>query len=214
MIQKRLSVLLLFALTVGFLVTVHAADPLGVQNGVQQLQDTQESINEIRYNYLAEGWKDLLLQKPFFANLNDFFTKINPLFAIVFARDWSFSLATLFACLLWIFTFISLTMDFSAWFKNVGYQFLFSLLGTVLIAHIQIYNALAAGAVKLVFYRQSFAWSIASLFITIMLMVMYLYINKIISKRLKQARELRKKKDNETRLKVLEEFNRNMGEGL
>ena len=173
----------------------------------EQIQHGKDFVEEQKYNFLATQWKDFFLRNKFIAPVNVFFEKINIVFVILFARDWSFSLEMLFVFMLWLFTLLSLGSYARAFLIKVGWQrFLFSLGGTIILAQARIFNYISKGAIKVIFYKSSTGWNIVMFILLMFAIYVYFAINKMVSKSIKAKKEQQKKALMEKRTESLEKF--------
>lgn len=198
--MKKGVFLLLFCLSL--LALVHAESPL--EGTVDDYTAFAENISAARTSYLGEAWKEVLFKNPAVMRLNSLFMSIDTLILVLFARHYSFSLEMLFAFILWLFTLLSVRKYLL--FSNPWYNFLTSLGIVIILAHLQIFNYVAAALVKLVFYRTSTGWTIAGLLIVGLLFLIYFYLNSIIARTIKKAREKEERSDLKSKVGAQEEF--------
>lgn len=205
---KRLSLLAFAFLVLGLFVpaSVYAGD---LQNQVQGLEQaaeqTQELIDQERLNYLGEEWAGLFLNNKFIQPFHVFFGKINWFFLVMFAKDYSFSLEMLLAFMFWLFTLFSLPGYFF-FIGQPSLRSLAALVGTVLLAHLSIFNYLSVVAVKLMFYKPTWYWSLVTFVFIVIVLMFYLYLNRAFGRALKYQKLLNKRKEIENRVTVLEAY--------
>lgn len=182
----------------------------------ENLEETREQIDEIKYNFLGEKWKEIFLKNSFVSNLDNFFNNVNFLFIALFARDWSLSFDMFFVFLMWLFTLLSL-QNYLVWFKwlfflkenwqvNLG-----ALAFTIMLAHIQLFNSLSVVARKIILYRSSMVWAVASTIIIIMAAFFYLLINRYFGNKIKKIKEEQEKSELKTQVKANKEFIEEVG---
>lgn len=208
--------LLLSVFIIGLLIFsfahVRAEDVTGlegqIENASKTINNIEENISKIKYDYLSGQWKEVFLKNKTIASINSFFTDINIIFVILFGRSWSLSLEMLFSFMLWLFTLLSLTSY--AYFRNGWYKTIFVIAVTILLAQLQIFNYIALIAVKLMFYRSSASWSLITAIFIFVAIFFYLIINKKIAASLKKTREEKRKLLQEEKTKELEAFNKSL----
>ena len=186
----------------------------GIGEGIESIEDVKDKIDEAKYNFLATQWKEFFLKNKFIAPVNVFFEKINIVFVILFARDWSFGLEMLFVFMIWLFTLFSLASYFRIRFKTGWKVFLLSLGGTMAFAWLRVFNYLAKGAVKIIFYKPSTVWNIVMFILLMVCIFIYLKLNKAYSKKLKDAREKREQNEKTANLENKTGELENFKEGL
>jgi hypothetical protein len=198
----------LFVVLIGFVAPILAQN-ISLDNTIDQIQNNPDKINDINYNYLADEWKAYLLKNPFMAEADTFFTQINWLFVILFARSWSLSLEMGIVFLVWMFTLFSALSYMRV--RTTGWGELgLSLAITILIAYIQVYNVIARLSIKLIFYKTSWVWSLLSSLILFVVLYLYLYFNKMYAKSMLKAREDSKKKDLKAEVEANTEFRKQL----
>ncbi len=215
--MKRSVFVFVFAFLFLFLASlplVLSAPNLTIDNAINQLQDNPDKLQNISYNYLADQWKEILLKNRLVAAFDTAFTQFNWFFAVFFARNWSLSLEFLFAFLLWTFTYLSLQSYVSAWFDKDWAKVAAAFAGTVIVAHLQIYNYLSKSAIRVIFYKSSFVWSLLTFMMVMGLLYLYLYINHRYSKALKNARERRERLEADAEIRASKAFRKEIREGM
>ncbi|MCA9485664.1 MAG: hypothetical protein KC506_02370 [Nanoarchaeota archaeon] len=92
-------------------------------NIVQGVETRQETVEQERWKYLSEQWKELLLKNKFVSVIDGFFRKINFVFVVLFGQSYDLSITLFFVFLLWIFfafNFWKALRDFSPLSSNVA----------------------------------------------------------------------------------------------
>lgn len=205
--NKKIGGLFLLTLVLVGLISAFVSsqgDLGGLKGDAENLSENVEGLRDFvegeKYNYLGEQWKEILLKNKYIARANGNFEKINFLFVILFARDWSFSLEMLFVFMLWLFTYLSIN-SYSVWFNTLfmmreGWQrALASLAATLILAHIQVFNTISRAAVKVMFYRKDAWWNFVAFIVLIVALAAYLFINKYWARKIKKAKEKQEKAD-------------------
>lgn len=127
----------------------------------QKILDAAEKLKEFteedKFEYLGSQWKELLLKRESIAKIDTFLKSINPIFLILLSRSYTFSIELIFVIIIWLITFFSLR-KYIIWFKAGWQKWGVSLLGTLLLAHIQFFNLLASIVFKLIFYKKTTYW--------------------------------------------------------
>lgn len=197
---------LLFILSMGYFAS--AETPVLGGSGekiIDTAQKTQDAIDQGKTQFLGEQWKDFLLRSKVIKAFDTFFTKINILFVILFARSYSFSIELFFALLLWVFVVLSLP-GYLFVIENGNYRNVAAFVLTILLAHLQVFNALSRVIVKLYFYRVSALWSLMIFVLTIVILIVFYRINMTVCRAMRIERERNKRKGVEKRVMVLEAY--------
>ena len=223
----RFSVLFVFSLLlIGFV-------GAQLEDVKEQITDTTESLqNNItkakeftekdKWDFIGSQWKELLLKNKVIAGVDATFTEANVVFVFLFARDYSLSLGMLFVFTFWLFIllilpkfvkFLRIPLIFSPKFFEKGLnRFLFSLGGTIILAHTGLFRSLSEAAERAVRYKISFWWRIA-IFIAIFAgLFLCLKLGDFISKSLQRSREESEKEELKERVERGERFTKNMVE--
>ena len=215
--MNKLTICLLFSLIL--LVFVVSAQLGNVENQIEGAVDSIENnITKIKeftevskWDFIGSKWKEFLLKDKTIAGIDAFFTKINIVFVVLFARDWSISLEMLFVFLLWLFTAISLYGYSNCFLIKSGFQrFLIALGLTIVLAQARLFYFISAGLIKVILYKPSPWWRSMSFILIIVGIVGYFVLNNSISRSLKKAREKRDKELLEEKVKKTEKFQENM----
>jgi len=216
--MKKAGSLIILSLIVGSLLSslsfAAIPDNLPFSNETQYVQ---EIVEQRKWEYLGEAWQELLLKNKFIGRANEVFTKMNPLFVVLFARDYSFSFEMLFVFLLWLFTLLSLiqyrflprVIEKSSNLPN----YLLMITVTTLIAHIQIFNYVSKAMFKFMFYKSSPWWSLITFIFLMVLLVVYLYINRIFGKMFGKSKDDSDKEKTEQKVETQGKFIQGMKEG-
>ncbi len=175
-----------------------------LENVSNTVDKTRDVIDNQKFDSLGAQWQELLLKNRIIGSIDEILTLIDPLFVVLFARHYSFSVTLFFAFLMWLFTLIWATQAARALVRSEFFQPLMGLIFTVLLAHLQIFNKLSEVAFKILFYKSSPLWSFMIFILLIVLLVVYLYAGRILAKYLKQARNLREQRELQQNVKNLE----------
>ena len=194
--------------------SVRADDLENTLTGVgMDAEQAQEFIDSQRYNFIAGEWKGFLLENPFIQKIDAGLRQLNPIFIILFARSYSLSLDMLLVFMMWLFTLLSLP-GYAYFMNQNSLKWLAALITTVIIAHLQVFNYLTGAAIKIIFYRPAWYWSLILFVVCIAMIVGFLYLNKYITGHLRAAREANEKHGFETRVKKIEAYQKGQSRGL
>ncbi|MDO8508691.1 MAG: hypothetical protein Q7S27_03330 [Nanoarchaeota archaeon] len=182
---------------------------IDVKESAEKIRETAGKLKELQEEknaeFLALEWQKFLLGISFFNRLDQFFMKDKFIFNWIFALDYSFSLSVLFSVLIWIFTFIALPSYF-IFLEGNAYKWFAGLAGTIILAHLQLFNYLGALGSRLVFYGHSAIWTSLTSFVVLIFIVMYYLFNLAIASRLKKAKKEGKLNELEHEVKEEKEF--------
>ena len=215
--MKRNFILLLFVSSLFFGIFV-SAQLDGLENQIEGISENLENnvtklkefTEKSKWDFIGSQWKEFLLKNKAIAGVDAFFTKINVVFLVLFARDWSISMGMLFAFLLWLFTLFSLYWYASAYDLKSWKIFLLSICGTIALAHIRLFNVLSVIFEKMMFYKATFLWKMSIFILVIVLINVYLFINKFFSKQIKISREKAKQQSLEDEVNKSKVFRVNL----
>ncbi len=193
MIKKSLIVLFLLALLLLFLVRAQTGLPSQeeLQNDpvVNATQKLQESIEEKKWEYLSEQWKEILLKNKYISGVNDLFRKINFVFLILFGQNYELSLTLFIVFLLWIFFLFIFWNVFSTYAPfSKGVSFVIGLGFVVVLAQIKLLNLFATVIFKIIFFKEGI-WKWISL---ILILFGFLFILGFVQYVLRDARKSKK----------------------
>jgi len=192
----------------------------GIENRIDDTRDNVEgnitAVREFterdRWNFIGSQWKEFLLKNKFIAGVDAFFSKISVVFVILFAKSWELSIEMLFVFMLWLFTVLSL-YGYFFFFKAKGIRWIGSVLGAVALAQAKVFYFISAGMYKLVFLKNGYWWNFLTFIVCIGLIVLYLKINKVISKQLEKTRKKRDEHEKDVEFKEVKAFQKGMIQG-
>lgn len=210
MFAKKVLLLFVFVLFVSPFLFKASAQP-GIPSGIEEEGEKvtnvagriQEFASEEHWEYVGEAWKQRLLEIPAIKKMDEVFTKLNPLFVFLFARDYVLSFALFIAFLIWLFTALSIE-GYLYFIENKSLKALGAFALTIVIAHMQIFNYLSQGALNAMFYRSEWWWSVISAVLILAAIVLYLLVNKIFAKKIRKRKEENEKEETKHRVKKLE----------
>ncbi len=130
-----------------------------VVKGVQQLQNFTDKD---RLDYLSKEWQELLLQNRYISAADSFFKNLNWAFLFLFGRNYELSLALFFAVLMWLATF-SMLPRFFVFLREMWMRYLAAFGGTVILAQLQLFNAVSNLLIRVYFYKFEWWWKVISL---------------------------------------------------
>ena len=213
--NKFYACLILLILSLAFV----SAQLAGVEDQIEGVVDNLENnITKIKgfterdkWDFIGSQWKEFLLKNKVIAGVDAFFTKINIVFVVLFAHDWAISLEMLFIFLLWVFTAISLYGYTNCFLIKSSFQkFFIALALTIVLAQARLFYFISTGLIKVILFKSSPWWKSLTLVVVLGGLVVYLMVNKSISKSLIKAREKRDKELLEEKVKKTEKFQENM----
>lgn len=186
-----------------------------VVRGVNQLRNYSEGFaEEGKWEYLSIAWKEVLLRNAVISKIDSALTKINPLFVVLFARDYALSGTLFLAFLLWLSTAMAIDGYFIAFIENRNYKTIAAFAGTIALAHLQIFNYLSVGLFKVIFYKSGWAWSLISTILVFAAIYVYFYLNRMFAARIKKGQEEARRNRLEGKTKQVEAWQKGAGEGI
>ena len=163
-----------------------------IQEDVAKVQNIVGAVGEIsedeKYEFLKEGWTDWFSKNKVLGPVHRTMEKGSIGFLILFGKHYSLSLELLFSIGLWFATWLFLS-GFLYFFKEGWQKTLGALALTIIMAQMQLFNLAATGLFKIMFYKQSFWWSLISLIVIGGGIFGYNRVGDMISKTLEAARE-------------------------
>ena len=208
-----------FSIGLMFLVSVVSGQLAGVENQIEgAVSNLEKNITKVKefteaskWDFIGSQWKEFLLKNKAIAGVDAFFIKVNIVFVVLFAHDWAISLEMLFVFLLWIFTAISLYGYANCFLIKSGVQgFLIALGLTIVLAQARLFYYISQSLIKIILYKPSPWWKSLIFLCVIISLVVYLFVNKTISKNLIKARGKRDKELLEEKVKKTEKFQENI----
>jgi len=176
----------------------------------EQLEETVGSLSE-KWEYLAREWKNILLGNSVVKAIDSFLQKINIVFVVLFAKDYSMSLALLLIIFFWVFLlfkFNRILRDFTAFPKSIA--IVISLCLVIILAQFKLLEKLASFVILIVFGEKPW-W--LSLLIGLLILMGVVFAGVFISKFGAQiAENRRKRKEQIERIKL--ESGANVGESM
>lgn len=203
--KREVFVFLVLFLVLFVSLSFVAAQDLGdiSDQATKTAENVSETIEDIKVKFLGTEWKEFLLKNKFIKRADKALTKLNPLFFLLFSRNYSLSLEMFFVFLLWLFVLLSVG-SYTSFFEHPGFEkyglsgltkLIAPLAITIILAHIQVFNSITAGIIKVIFYKSSTLWSIAAFVIVITGLIFILFLNKMLGDRLKKFKEDAEKKE-------------------
>lgn len=155
------------------------------------------------WDYLSKEWKTILLGNPIVKEADSFFQQINPVFFILFASDYSFSLKLLLVIILWVFVLFLLYTFFKYYtsFSKIV-SFGMSFLIAIMFAHVKLIE-MPVNALIWFFFGEKPWWIklIIGVIILAILMAVFMFLKKF-GKQIKENRKKRKDELNSLKLEV------------
>jgi len=174
-----------------------------VQNAGEVIQNITKTIEEKKWDYLGDRWKEVLLKNKYASAVDGFLKKIDFVFVVLFGEHYDFSLTLLFVVLLWLYFFLSFALilkNFSTFSAGVSYVLGFAF--AVVSAQIGIYRKIAVLMFKVIFFREGI-WGWIAFFTLIILMFFFYTFLKMIARMIRKKRDESNKKDIEMHEKVI-----------
>lgn len=181
----------------------------GIENASERVEYARDYIEQKRWEYIGEQWKGFFLGNSITRGIDSFFRAINVVFVVLFGHSYSLSLMMLLVFMLWLATFLSLPKYFFFIGSN-GLRWLAALGATVIIAQLQIFNYISAGLYKLILFRTGTGWALGMFALILVLLAIYFALMKWLGRYIERAQEINKKKGLESRLLVLEAYQKGL----
>ena len=219
--MKKGLILVLFALiilgtgvfAISFIYALDYSDASSqIDNAQQQIENVTGQF-ENKWDYLQQEWKTMLLKNKFISSIDSFFTKVNLVFVVLFAENYSLiSLNLWLVIILWIlFAVITMNALKAQMNLDLGIGFLIGVSISIIFAQLKIFHIIVTFVLKIAFapelwYVRLIIW----LFIFVGLFVIY-YVSIILDKYLEKSRKENAEKETSHRQKKLEKFTTEAG---
>lgn len=165
----------------------------------ENIKATLDDAQGQKFELLKEEWTDYAKNSKYLGPVHRFFEKINIVFVVLFARNYEVSVELFFAICLWLATWYGLA-GYLFFFKEGWQRLLGSLGGTIILAQIRLFNLIATALFKIVFYRQSFWWSLVSTILVVLSIIGYGKINSVIGAMIKEMKKKQKEEEQERKV--------------
>lgn len=175
----------LLVLVISFLILskVSAAEISDISDSgiIQDARAGKEFIEEKKWEYLSEQWKELLLNNSMISKADAFLKKIDGVFFVLFGQHYELSLALFFIVLFWIFFFLlygNILFQFSSFGKLTSYAVAFLL--SVITAQLTLYRIMSEFLFKAIFFKEGmWRWIGFALFFVFYIFILA-FLNKIV----------------------------------
>jgi len=163
-------------------------------------------------SYLGQEWSKILRKNPVITGLDNFFTKINFVFKLLFAEDYVANFSLVLIIVLWIFVassvegFIKNQFDF----PRIA-SFIIGFLSAVIVAQIRVYRFIVDFIVRIATAPELWWVRIIIWVIVLVIIGLMFYLQKFISQYSKQRKEVLEKEAGIHRQKKLEKFSKGVG---
>lgn len=170
-----------------------------IQNATER---TREFIEEKKWTYLGEKWKEIFLRSKFIAGLDSFFRNINPVFIILFGQSYDLSLSFYVSVVMWVvflYVFTEMLMAFAP-FKNIT-SFVVGVGITIAVAQIGLIQFVSVLILKFIFYREGvWRWlsPVGVIFVIVLIAVIVKRLNKNKETHVEKEEEMQEDADRET----------------
>lgn len=212
--KKRAVLFLLLILMINLSAFVNSQANIEekINDLANRVDDTTNQINSFKYlnktekeSYLFGEWKKIILKNPVLSALNNTFIILSPLFFILFAYNYDFSITLIFIFVLWIFFFISFNRvlrDFSG--LSQGVSLLVSLLIVIFLSHIKLFLFITNFLFNLIFFQEGLFVNFISFLIFIFGLIFLFMLIKGLGKEARMRRKKLKENENEFKQKLSE----------
>jgi len=198
--KKKVFVIFLLGLLI--LVNIASAQtPKDVERAIKNntvvegVQEIQKTVEEERWNYISERWKEVLLKNKFISFIDNFFRKVNIVFVVLFGQSYDLSIILFFIFILWIFftlNFWNVIGNFTPLSKNTS--IVVAIVLSILLAQLNFLNLIATFAVNIIFVGGTVSkWirGVGSFLFLIIIWTVVIAIAKIQRERIKNKEELK-----------------------
>ena len=210
--MKKRLVFFSFIILFGFSYFAHAQfEGTGLedaQNGslVGGVQKIQQTVEERRWEYLSQQWKELLLKNRFISAFDSWLKKGDILFVILLGQHYSLSIQLFFVFILWVFFIIAFYKIFSGYApysQNVAV--IIAIAFGVVIAQFKLLEFLSGKIVTAVFIG-GMGWRWISFVIFILVLLFFIVLISLIAKKGKEEKKKKAEKKQEQDQETVGEF--------
>lgn len=145
--------------------TVNEDDSVVV--GVQKLKEFTE---EQRWDFLAQEWKESLLNKPVIARIDNSLKKISWLFSILFGQPYELSVSLFLSILFWIVgvAYLYGLVSMVSPFQNKT-SFIIGLGFNIALAQLNVFSWIGENLFKVIFFSEKWYWRVIAFLIVLLI---------------------------------------------
>lgn len=222
--KKELVLPILFIILLSFIsIQASAADSIEgsldqientkskVDSGIEKIADTPENIKN---KFLTKAWGEMIAKNRIIGPIHKIFSQYPLPFIILFAHPYEISLTFFCIFFLWLFIAIAVSKQIKATeaFGAAGAFFL-SVIVAIIVAQTGLIKLIVVSLLSLIFSKELWWARLLISAIIIALILALGYINGLIAKNLKVAREKRKKEAEEEKVEKMDNFIKGVEEG-
>lgn len=174
--EKRFILSILIFLFAFNFINVSALDELeGTLDKIDSnLKKAEQFTEKDKWDYLGAEWQKIFLSQPIVKQIDGFLNRLDPLFFVFIAKEYSFSLIFFILILFWLIffsLFYNIFRAFSPFSKLVS--FFICLILVVVTSHLGVYESLAEFTFSLVFFSEGI-WGWISYILFILFLFLFL----------------------------------------
>jgi hypothetical protein len=174
---------LLLGFALSFVLAVPLDDFAGrVENASRTIEETGQKVDrmtkeDVKWEYLSERWKELLLKNKYVAFADGVFRKGNFIFVVLFGRNYELSLTLLFVIFIWVYfwsQFDKILSGFSTFSRSTCLVLSFGM--AVILAQARFFDLISQLLFKLIFYREGawgWLWSVGTILAIVLVSMVF-----------------------------------------
>lgn len=133
-----------------------------------KIPTTPEDIEKIRQDFLKKKWTEVIEKNKYLGPIHGFFIKIAPVFLVLFAHPYEFSLIFLLIVIIWIWLASQSTKIVKSFgFVKEGFAFLIGIGVAIIFAQTRIIKVVATFLLDLVFKQEN--WWMRTIIVVLIL---------------------------------------------
>src|SRR3989344_8254100 len=178
-------------------------DALKNDSVVRGVEDLQQIVVDRKWEEFGARWQEIFLKNSVISGINAFLIKINVVVRVLIGKNYSLSLELFFAFVLWLVTLIALPRYLS-FLREKWMRWAVSLAIVIALANAQLFNLMAAGVFKVIFYKYSTLWKVLAYLIVFVALVAYYVILRIFGEKIKKSQEKKEVKESKKKEKKID----------
>lgn len=175
---------------------------LETQNQIENIPKTPEEVKE---QYLKQEWNKIFSTIPLIGPIHNFFLAHPLIFQILFNEAYSVSLTFILILILWIVTCKVIHRPAKESMNNVV-AWTLAISVPIIFAHISLYKLIISKTLYFIFSQETFWLRTIIWFVVLIGLIIVLMIDEILTKKIKQSNEEKRKKELEQGIKESRTF--------
>jgi biopolymer transport protein ExbD len=179
-----------------------------VYSGVSKLQNITSNLtrDEIKWEYLQQQWQQAMQNNKYLKPIDQFCKKINIVFVLITANDYSMTFSFYMIIVIWIIFFLILSKYASNIFSQPNIALLVGAAATILLAQFRILNYIVDGVIGILAYKSEWYWKLVLFLIVVIFFIVALKFNTQISRYMEKQKKKKKEEKQAQQVKAHENW--------